>query len=98
MKFLYLRLLLLKYKVSDFYNFFLFSNFKIKHSGHVNQTRVFALWYYSEMCTIEASVFSLATNGIYRKNERMTDDEEGVKKRRFFLGLGNKPLFVGKVV
>ena len=30
------------------------------------------------------SVFSLATKSIYRKNKRMTDDEEGVKKRRWY--------------
>lgn len=36
------------------------------------------------MCTIEASVFSLATKSIYRKNKRTTDNEEGVKRRRWY--------------
>lgn len=33
-------------------------------------------------CVLLKLVFSLATNGIYRKNEN--DDEEGVKKRRWY--------------
>lgn len=62
---------------------FSFLILRLNISGHVNQTWVFTLWYYSEMCTTEASVFSLATNSLYRKNKRMTDGVEGVKKRRW---------------